>query len=133
MKQRFAHALCVTFGLLATGAALAQDKPVTVNLMAQNNSGETGTVTFTPQGEKTQVVIKINGAPASAQPAHIHDGSCAALDPKPRVPLQDVVNGSSTTNVNMKLADIMSKGGAINVHKSAAELTAYVACGELKP
>jgi len=133
MKQRTAFGVCAALACIATSAALAQGKPVTVNLMPQNASGESGTVTLTPQGDKTQVVIKLAGAPSDVQqPAHIHDGSCASLDPKPRVPLQNVVSGSSTTTLDMKLDDIVSKGGAVNVHKSAADVKTYVACGDLK-
>ncbi len=133
MKPQFLHSLCAAIALVGAGGALAQDKPVTVNLSAQNASGENGTATLTPQGDKTQVVIKLTGAPdGTQQPAHIHDGSCAKLDPKPRVPLQNVVGGNSTTTLDMKLGDIMSKGGAINVHKSAADVKTYVACGDMK-
>jgi len=131
MRQPAVFGLCA-LALVAASAMAAQDKPVTVNLSPQNASGENGTVTLTPQGDKTQVVIKLAGAPSAAQPAHIHDGSCASLDPKPRVPLQNVVDGSSTTTVAIKLDDIMSKGGAINVHKSATDVKTYVACGDLK-
>ncbi|MBW8833327.1 MAG: hypothetical protein JF606_28915 [Burkholderiales bacterium] len=106
---------------------------MTVNLSSQNASGESGTATLTPQGDKTQVVIKLTGAPSGTQqPAHIHDGTCATLDPKPRIPLQNVVGGNSTTTLDMKLGDIVSKGGAINVHKSGAEVKTYVACGDVK-
>jgi len=133
MKRQSFHGLCAALGLAAVGAVLAQDKPVTVNISAQNASGESGTATLTPQGTKTQVMIKLTGAPAGTQqPAHIHDGSCASLDAKPRLPLQNVVDGSSTTTLDMKLSDIMSKGGAINVHKSTADLKTYVACGDVK-
>ena len=133
MKQHSLYGLCATLAMVAASATLAgQDKPVTVNLSPQNASGEKGTVTLTPQGDKTQVVIKLAGAPSEAQPAHIHDGNCAQLDPKPRVPLQNVVGGASTTTLDMALDDIMSKGGAINVHKSAADVKTYVACGDLK-
>jgi hypothetical protein len=133
MKPTSLYGLCAALALVGSSAALAENKPVTVNLSAQNASGENGTATLTPAGDKTQVVIKLKGAPdATAQPAHIHDGSCAKLDPKPRVPLQNVVSGSSTTTVDMKLSDIMSKGGAINVHKSAADVKTYVACGDVK-
>jgi hypothetical protein len=132
MKPRSLYGLCAALALIGNGAALAQDKPMSVELSAQNGSGEKGTATLTPEGSKTQVVIKLTGAPAAAQPAHIHDGSCAKLDPKPRVPLQNVVDGKSTTTLDMKLSDIVSKGGAINVHKSAADLKTYVACGDLK-
>ena len=113
-----------------SGAALAQGPPVPVQLGAQNQSGETGTATITSQGGKTQVVLELKGAPAEAQPAHIHDGSCAALDPKPRVPLSNVVNGKSTTTLDMPMADVVK--GAINVHKSTSDLKTYVACGDLK-
>ena len=133
MKPHSFYGLCAALAFVGTSAALAQDKPVTVNLSAQNASGESGTATLTPQGDKTQVVIKLTGAPSGTpQPAHIHDGSCAKLDPKPRVPLQNVVDGGSTTTLDMKLGDIMSKGGAINVHKSAADVKTYVACGDMK-
>ena len=133
MKPQSFYRLCATLAFVGAGAALAQDKPVTVNLSAQNASGESGTATLTPRGDKTQVVIKLAGAAdATPQPAHIHDGSCAKLDPKPRVPLQNVVGGNSTTTLDMKLDDVMSKGGAINVHKSAADLKTYVACGDMK-
>jgi hypothetical protein len=118
--------------LLAASATLAEDKAMTVTLSPQNSSGEKGTATITPQGDKTQVVIKLAGAPSEAQPAHIHDGSCAKLDAKPRVPLQNIVGGTSTTTVNMKMSEVIGKGGAINVHKSASDLKTYVACGDVK-
>ncbi len=115
----------------AAGLALAQDKPMTVKLGEQNKSGETGTATITSQGAgKTQIVLDIKGAPAEAQPAHIHDGTCAALDPKPRIPLQNVVNGKSTTVVDLPMSAVSK--GAVNVHKSASDLKTYVACGDLK-
>jgi len=133
MKRQVVSGLCAALALIATSAMAAQDKPVSVNLMPQNASGEKGTVTLTPQGDKTEVVIKLTGAPSgTAQPAHIHDGTCAKLDAKPRVPLENVVDGNSSTTLDMKLDDIMSKGGAINVHKSAADVKTYVACGDLK-
>lgn len=113
-------------------ALAAQDKPMTVKLEQQNGSGESGTATLTPQGDKTEIVLKLTGAPKDAQPAHIHAGSCAQLDPKPKIPLQNVSDGSSTTVVDMPLAQIMSGGGAINVHKSAQDIKTYVACGDLK-
>lgn len=133
MKHQSTLGFFAATALIAGSAALAQDKPVTVNLSAQNASGESGTATLTPQGDKTQVTIKLTGAPEGVQqPAHIHDGTCATLDPKPRIPLQNVVGGTSTTTLDMKLSDIMSKRGAINVHKSASDLKTYVACGDLK-
>ena len=90
---RLIRTVAATAFAALTGIALAQGSPLTVQLGEQNKSGETGTATITSQGSKTQVVLEMKGAPAEAQPAHIHDGTCASLDPKPRIPLQNVVNG----------------------------------------
>jgi len=111
--------------------ALAADKTVTVPIKAQNDSGETGTATLTPQGDKTKVEVTLNGAPASAQPAHIHEGSCANLDPKPKYPLENIVNGKSSTVLPVSVSALEGASYAINVHKSAADLKTYVACGDI--
>ena len=129
MKRLISSAAAAAFTVM-TGLALAQGAPVTVQLGEQNKSGESGTATITQQGDKTQVVLQMKGAPAEAQPAHIHNGSCASLDPKPRIPLQNVSNGKSTTTLSMPMSEVTK--GAINVHKSATDLKTYVACGDLK-
>jgi hypothetical protein len=45
--------------------------------------------------------------------------------------LNDVTNGKSDTTVNASLASLMNGNSAINVHKSAAEIQTYVACGDI--
>ena len=129
MKRLIPTAAVAAFAL-TSAMALAQGAPVTVSLGEQNKSGESGTATITQQGDKTQVVLEMKGAPNEAQPAHIHNGSCASLDPKPRIPLQNVMNGRSTTTLDMPMSAVTK--GAINVHKSATDLKTYVACGDLK-
>jgi hypothetical protein len=117
------------------GAAFAQisSMALTVKLDAQNGSGESGTAMITPQGNKTEVVVKLTGGPkGTAQPAHIHAGSCDKLDPQPKIPLQNVMDGTSTTMLDMPLKRVMSGGAAINVLKSTEDLKTYVACGDLK-
>jgi hypothetical protein len=133
-KAAIAAAVTLTFIQPGLTAEKAAGTPMTVQIGEQNGSGESGTAKLTPlDGGKTRVEISLKGESKNmTQPAHIHDGSCATLDPKPRVPLQNVVSGNSTTTLDMKLDDIMSKGGAINVHKSAADVKTYVACGDLK-
>lgn len=117
--------------LLNVPAVFAADS-VTVSLHPENSSGESGTVTLTALGDQTRVVVRLSGAPATAQPAHIHQGQCGpTLNPVPKFPLADVTNGASTTTVNAKLADLTTGGFAINVHKSATDLTTYVACGNI--
>jgi hypothetical protein len=102
-------------------------------LSPQSNSGESGTATLTKQSDtQTKVVLNVSGAPASAQPVHIHKGTCAKLDPKPAFPLSPLVNGKSETVVNASLDELKRGGYAINGHKSAQEVSTYVFCGDLK-
>jgi hypothetical protein len=135
-------AAVVIAGLVAGGVAFAQDKAdkkkssaskgVTVKLSQQNKSGESGTARLTAAGDKTKVEINIKGAPKGVgQPAHIHDGTCAKLDPKPKYPLTTVMDGKSTSEVPVSLDALMKEKVAINVHKSADEAKVYVACGNI--
>jgi plastocyanin len=83
-----------------------------------------------------------------AHPAHIHLGTCDALDPNPAFPLTDVAlapdasgeaaNGAtaipverSVTTVDATVEDLRSGGYAINVHQSADDIGTYIACGDL--
>jgi hypothetical protein len=126
-------------GLAASAAltlalpAFAADGPHRVYALAtQNGSGELGTVTLTAVGEKTRVDVAIANAPTDvSQPAHIHPGSCAKLDPKPKYPLAMVVDGTSTTVVDVPMSALLAGGFAVNVHKSTTEIPVYVACGDL--
>jgi hypothetical protein len=134
--MRIVRLSLVSLALLA-GAALplaavtAATNTLTVTLNAQNNSGETGTATLTNVTDGVQVVVALKGAPSTAQPAHIHTGTCADL--KGVVyPLTSVTNGSSTTVVKgITIDQLLKSPMAINVHKSAADLATYVACGNI--
>jgi hypothetical protein len=80
----------------------------------------------------TKVTIDISGGSAVAQPAHIHAGHCGpTLDPRPAYPLTSVVNGKSETVVPVDTHDLTGGTFAINVHKSAAEASIYVSCGNI--
>lgn len=137
----------VAVAMAVSGAAFAQDKSksdgkkskkggesMTVQMRAQNDSKETGTARLTAEGaDKTRVEISLKGAPKGVdQPAHIHEGSCAKLDPKPKHGLENVVNGKSSTVVPVGLADLRKGGMAINVHKSKEDIKTYVSCGDIK-
>ena len=92
-------------------------------------------------------------ASETAHPAHIHAGTCAELGDVV-APLSDVsydymVDGEpsamggmigqptgvpamvSVTTVPLPLADIIAGGHAINIHKSAEEISEYIACGDI--
>jgi hypothetical protein len=106
---------------------------VTVHLMAQNGSGETGTATLTQMGSNVRVSISLMNVPAMAQPAHIHTGTCANLNPAPKYPLTNVLNGKSMTTVHDVTLSTLTNGHyAINVHKSTNDLKTYVACGNIR-
>ena len=81
------------------------------------------------------VIVSLNGAPAFAQPAHIHRGTCANLDKAVAFPLNPVVGGKSTTTVDYPVGYLVRAGQpfAINVHKSATEAGTYVACADINP
>ena len=124
----------VAVALVSLGArpdTASAQQAVTVQLSPQNSSGITGTATLTPMGDQTRVVLTLAGAGAGPEPAHIHAGTCADLDPTPKWPLTSVANGVSDTMVNAKLSDIQASATAINIHKSPQEISVYVACGNI--
>jgi hypothetical protein len=104
---------------------------VFVMLAEQNGSGESGTATLTPLGNRTKVVLELKGKVAPRQPAHIHEGSCDKLAASPAYGLSDVGFGTSTSVVNAKLSDLRRGSFAINVHESASAIGNYIACGDI--
>jgi hypothetical protein len=117
---------------LSAGPARALDDVLTVKLVAQNNSGQSGSATLFPEGERTRVVIELlNTPPGVAQPAHIHAGHCDKLDKAPKWPLEALKGGRSVTLVPASIDAILRDKTAINIHKSAAEVQVYVACGDI--
>jgi hypothetical protein len=103
----------------------------TVTLSAQNNSGLTGRATLTDAGGQTMVQLTLAGSD-EAHPAHIHNGTCANLDPAPLYPLANVQGGMSSTTVPAPLAELTSGSKAINVHRSPSDMQTYVACGDIR-
>jgi len=118
---------------MAAGASTSTTPAtVFVQLQPQNNSGQTGTATLTAAGDKTQVVIALNGMPPNAQePAHVHPGTCAKLNPKPVYPLTTIAGGQSASTIDVPLSTLQSGTFAINVHESTTNIGTYVACGNI--
>jgi Cu/Zn superoxide dismutase len=133
MKRYIVLAIVAIVAVVAIAyhPARAATATLTVALSAQNDSGETGTATLTQVGADVKVDIALKGAPATAQPVHIHDGTCANLKGV-AYPLTSVTGGSSTSTVKGVTIDQLLKGPyAINVHESVADLGKYVACGNI--
>lgn len=122
----------LVFTVALTSTVSAADS-VTIQLSAQNNSGENGTAELTDMGGgKTHVVLNIPNAPAGVvQPVHIHEGTCANLNPAPKYPLTNLTNGKSDTVVDVTLSALMAQPFAINAHKSAQDIATYVSCGNI--
>jgi hypothetical protein len=112
--------------------------PTTIHMKAQNGSGQIGTATLRDVSGAVQVELHIANVPAgAAEPAHIHLGSCAVLNPHPYLVLSNVVNGNSTTLITshaipggVTVAKLLRGHYAINVH-DAKNLKRYVSCGNL--
>ncbi len=116
-------------GKMAGGAV----KMVNVTMAAQNGSKQTGKATVANKGTGVQVTVNLTNEPKGAsEPAHIHAGTCAKLNPAPWKPLTNVMNGKSSTMVaGVTVAQLGKAKYAINVHKSETDLKTYVSCGNL--
>ena len=103
-------------------------------LHALHGSGEIGTIALKPRGARTDVEIHLVNAPkGTEQPAHIHKGTCAKLDPAPAYPLDSVLDGTSDGVVNVATATLLASPMAVNVHRSTNDLKVQVACANLTP
>ncbi|MCR4325344.1 MAG: CHRD domain-containing protein [Patescibacteria group bacterium] len=117
------------------GAQEEQEAPqaIIVSLGEQNDSGMSGFANLTAVEGSTNVVLTLTGAPEGVvQPAHIHTGSCAEIGGVV-YPLEFPVNGVSETTLAVSLDAILGQLPlALNVHKSAEEVSVYVACGDIE-
>jgi hypothetical protein len=130
--SRSLAALAAGMLLFLAAPAGAATTTLNVTINAQNSSGEAGTAVLTQTADGVQVVVTLKGAPADAQPAHIHAGTCDKLNPAPMWPLTSLTKGTSTTVVKGTTIDEMLKTPyAINVHKSTSDIGTYVACGNI--
>jgi hypothetical protein len=119
--------------VLATSTFALAAGPVKFTLHPQNHSGETGYVTMTQDGDNVVVAVTTTNAPdATAQPIHIHKGTCDTLDPKPTYPLTTLQGGTSTTTLKgLTLAQLEDGNFAINIHHSTSDVPTYYACGNI--
>ena len=125
-----AAALLVAPGL--AGAADKADKPVVVKLDAMNGSNQTGTATFTAKGDKTLVTVDIANGTKLPQPAHFHLGTCDKYTPRHEYNLESVVEGKSTTTLDVPVAKLTGGDMVINVHKSTVDIATIASCAVIK-
>jgi len=115
-----------------TGSPAPAANAITVTINPLNDSKQSGTATITDVQGGVEVKVALTGEPDGAsQPMHIHQGTCAKLNPAPDKALTNVINGASTTKVSgITTADLLKGTYAINVHDQQ-NLAHYVACGDI--
>jgi hypothetical protein len=132
MALRIPRLACVASLLAVLAACTAPGATRSLTLHTLNDSGVSGTVTLTAVGSgTTRVVVDVNPAGHPNMPAHIHPGTCGALTPQPEFPLQNIVNGRSTTDIIVPLDDLFADAVALNIHASNEEMQTYTACVDL--
>jgi len=133
MSIRLAAATAALVLATSTLAFAAGMGPTKFTLHPQNHSGETADAMLTQDGDNVVVTVTTTNGPAdTAQPIHIHQGTCDALNPKPQYPLTTLQKGTSTTTLkNMTLAQLETGDFAINIHHSTSDVPTYYACGNI--
>jgi len=112
--------------------ALPLSRSLSLTLVEQNLSGQSGTANIFEVGDKTKIELTLRNSPAGPQPAHVHTGSCAELGGV-KYPLTSPVNGTSDTTLDVSYDELLAQLPlAINVHKSVPEASVYVACADIK-
>ncbi len=104
------------------------------HLQALGDSGVTGKAELKDMGDgTTHVVIELEGFEQDvAMPAHLHEGTLDEYDPKPKYPLENVVNGTSESTVDASLDEIVSEDFIVAVHESEENIANVVAAGQVE-
>lgn len=135
----------LTGALLVCGTALAvpnamhgmhnamSKSSLNINMGPLNGSNQNGTASVKEVKGGILVTVSVFNEPKGAkEPAHIHQGKCPSVNPKPWRALKDVVNGKSVTMVpDVTIAQLKKSPYAINVHESLKNIKNYVSCGDL--
>jgi hypothetical protein len=125
-------ALLLMLAALALPARSQEPTSITVAMHALNGSGENGTATITQGANGLLVSIALENGLATAQPTHIHIGTCDTIHRAPEYSLRDTVNGQGKSVIaGVTLSELLTHHYAINVHKSALDLDTYASCGDI--
>ncbi len=127
-------------GLVWLAVAGCGPSSLVVTMNSDNNSGQSGTATFTQLGGALQLEIDLTPSnDQGAQAAHIHEGRCGEIGPvmgiapksKGSLALLPVELGKSVTQMpDVQLSELMGGTFAINVHYSR-DVSLYVSCGNI--
>ncbi len=119
----------------AQPAPFLAGSPLSLTLSAWQNSGESGSVTFTPlTGEETQVQAQLSGQPGPHQ-GFLHVGSCANLGAVVAklggLTVGANGTGTLTTNVDLPLSLLRDGNHFIAFHQANGDPGNAVACTEI--
>lgn len=104
---------------------------MTVAMEERSGSTQFGDAVLTALGDsKTRIDLSVGNA-GRTQFGRLFRGSCDRLDAKPAYPLADIVEGESTTELDVSLDDLVEGGYAIAVHQSPDTLRFLAVCGEI--
>lgn len=108
-------------------------REMSVTLLEQNKSTQTGVAKLTEMDGKVTVMVTIkNPTVDKKQPTHIHLGYCPNNVKKVIYSLTPLENGTSETMLDVTFDDFKKDLPlAINIHKSEDETKVYTACGDL--
>jgi hypothetical protein len=116
---------------LTTFAANAAASKIVAKLQGEHTN-QNGVIRLTQQGGNVLVELRVNEPSGGKEPAGIRRGSCSKIDPHAFKPLNDVVNGVSTTTISgVSVAQLESGSFAVIVHASAADAGRFVSCGNV--
>jgi hypothetical protein len=114
----------------------AEQETITITLAEIGDSGVSGVAMLTPNGEQTDVAIRLTGGFGN-HPNHIHENYCANVNPVPLLPLTHVVvgeadaDGFTNSTVDISLDELLSGEYSIIVHRSDDQLDDYLVCGDI--
>lgn len=96
-----------------------------------NDSGVTGSATLFDAGSQTLVDLTLEGTGAD-HPAHIHEGTCDAIQPLAAWNLTNVgTDGTSTTLIDVPMADLLNGEYVIDLHLAPDQLGLLISCVEI--
>lgn len=107
-----------------------------IAIKAVGNWPQAGTATLTDMpGNNTKIDIALAGkSNDKSLPTAIYVGTCATQNAQVQYALSPVVNGRSTTTLNVNIGALLDKSPqAIKIKRDQTDATLpYAACGELK-
>ena len=108
------------------------DGSITVDMVEESGSGQSGKATFYRlEGERTRIVIDVDGGGDGPFPVYIHENACNRPDPTLIDQLQPVADGRSESVAPVAFQHLRTSPHSLIVHKSRDALDDYVSCGSI--